>query len=1226
MDNVTTSKYQLRRMFLLNAGTNKALPSNRITVVDPRGGALVTGPNGVGKTMTLRLLPLFFGFSPNRLVGDDSNRGGMVPFILPEESSAIAFEYQRGDESELRLAVMRREPSDSRSPFYRIFNCGWDQSLFVRDGLFITDEESKSQASVKYSKKFTVAEYRSVILRTAIHTKDRSIRAFQADYSFAPVPLDNLDKLIAAMVKDSVSFDDITAVAVSRAQQNLGRAGESGRLPFRQKQSDLQAWLKTNRACQMVIEQKAKVDELRNWMSRYNAAENDKRALWWDVSTLMGKKESLNHLKRQELGDARTAWESECQYAAQVLDQLQGSVASAGERFTEVAGNLNELSRTREWFERENVTHWAALQSELPTLKQQKATLADQVAIASQGQEEAIRQYETLRNDARLAHNKLIGTLEASKSAPNSIYQTTCEGIDASAAEQANSLRVEVEVIQDDIQQLVTQKREEFGRLDERVSNPAVSQEALNASGEANSTLQELHNRLNDAQETKAQALAAFQQAQEAFTRQESTITAHRQRLADCEANFSKAQSMLAPEKDSLLYALRAHPSDAWKRDLATVLDPNLLHRSDLEPLFVEEGGSLFGWALDTSKITLPAWTEDAALRDGLARADEERAAAQQQLHSSEQDLARIGNEHKISNDDLANANAAIQILGGQIKAQRQVLDRANEAVRVERDEGVSLAKAAKEAILKDINQLQAQIAASKKKLSVDLAAIEDRRTQQRRIALQRRDEAVAQISQSITNAEKELGETLKAISEQERTHLSEQGIDVGTLNTVRAKINDLAARISAIENRDAVIKAWREYTESAGETRYEQFRLQVNSAKTAHESAQTALSSHQRNWDARTKEMKSTLQSMEEVIDVLSTETSKLQLLLESIGPRPAFVLSTVDTSATYEQMKGRQSTIQSQLLEAERGLQNSFGALERVLCSADTQLAKFITDWMGERVSPEASIHTRAMELIHCYSSIGPQFIRPANQTLRSFLTNISSLQSAISEFESEVRSVNARLQAGLSQVRCFERIQDLTLNIQPTFEDLGFYKMLKRMSEAIRNYSLNQAAMDDTLPAPADITAAVAEFASVLGNDGNLDVDLSKHITLSGSVRDNGTLKEFKRDSQLAGISSNGLSAILRITLVAAIINTMRGSAPIYVPWVTDEIATFDGPNLRALMQMLAENRIDVITAAPDLDPLLHPLFAQRYLFQDRGRIRERHVAPDQSTQALEEGSAA
>ena len=144
--------------------------------------------------------------------------------------------------------------------------------------------------------------------------------------------------------------------------------------------------------------------------------------------------------------------------------------------------------------------------------------------------------------------------------------------------------------------------------------------------------------------------------------------------------------------------------------------------------------------------------------------------------------------------------------------------------------------------------QLQGQIASSKKKLELDLAAIEHSRKQQRQIAQKRRDEAVDAISRSITEAEKELDACLNAISEQERTHLSDQGIDVETVNIMRTRINDLAARISSIENRDAVIKAWREYTELAGETRYEQFRLQVNSAKTAHESAQTALSSHQRN------------------------------------------------------------------------------------------------------------------------------------------------------------------------------------------------------------------------------------------------------------------------------------------------------------------------------------------------------------------------------------------
>ena len=93
METRDDAKYQLRSMYLVNAGTNKSRPSNRITSVDPRGGALVMGPNGVGKTLTLRLLPLFFGFSPNRLLGDnDAKRGSMVEFILPDDRSAIAFE------------------------------------------------------------------------------------------------------------------------------------------------------------------------------------------------------------------------------------------------------------------------------------------------------------------------------------------------------------------------------------------------------------------------------------------------------------------------------------------------------------------------------------------------------------------------------------------------------------------------------------------------------------------------------------------------------------------------------------------------------------------------------------------------------------------------------------------------------------------------------------------------------------------------------------------------------------------------------------------------------------------------------------------------------------------------------------------------------------------------------------------------------------------------------
>jgi hypothetical protein len=88
-----TETFQLRRMVLLNAGTKKHVPSGRITAIDPRGGAAVLGENGVGKTTTLRILPLFFGHLPSQLVAAGQGQEAMVRFILPTNESAIVLEY-----------------------------------------------------------------------------------------------------------------------------------------------------------------------------------------------------------------------------------------------------------------------------------------------------------------------------------------------------------------------------------------------------------------------------------------------------------------------------------------------------------------------------------------------------------------------------------------------------------------------------------------------------------------------------------------------------------------------------------------------------------------------------------------------------------------------------------------------------------------------------------------------------------------------------------------------------------------------------------------------------------------------------------------------------------------------------------------------------------------------------------------------------------------------------
>ena len=138
-------KYQLRRMVLINAGTNMHVPSGRITAIDPRGGAAVLGDNGVGKTTTLRILPLFFGHLPSQIVSTGQGQEPMVRFVLPTDFSAIAFEYQRGSDSEddIRLAVIRRRSDDHDVPVYRLYKCGFRKELFVDEGRFLSDDETQ---------------------------------------------------------------------------------------------------------------------------------------------------------------------------------------------------------------------------------------------------------------------------------------------------------------------------------------------------------------------------------------------------------------------------------------------------------------------------------------------------------------------------------------------------------------------------------------------------------------------------------------------------------------------------------------------------------------------------------------------------------------------------------------------------------------------------------------------------------------------------------------------------------------------------------------------------------------------------------------------------------------------------------------------------------------------------------------------------------------------------
>jgi DNA repair exonuclease SbcCD ATPase subunit len=1205
-------KYQLRLMVLLNAGTNQDAPSGRITAIDPRGGAAVLGENGVGKTTTLRILPLFFGHLPSQIVSSGQGQEPMVRYILPTDASAIAFEYQRGpEEADLRLAVIRRRSDLPDVPFYRLYRCGFRKELFVSDGRFLDDEETQVKATalgIMTTGKLSTPEYRSVILRTPASSKEKDkLRRHSLEWSYGPKGLDNLDRLVAAMVKKHINFADIVQVAVGLVQQDLGHGSERAKLTFKQGRGHIEHWLRNREACAEAFKLAPKLEELENMLSSHRAAEGHLRSCRTDTNAVraarVGEQTALA-AAIEKMGAARQA-----AVATQLAERvgLLDTATKANEDSTSAKEAFDGQAEHAARYEKERAEHWEGLISELPSLRQQKRQLENQVTTAESEKAEATTKYERLKNEAATATNRLVSEREQEKQPHRDRLALTIEQV-GEAEEVARALAEEQAGARQDhliatLEPLIAQKATWQARKDA----PAASNEAAGALDLASGRLDTHKDERSDAADTLSALKAEEGQARQAFTDQERTLREARAQLATANAAFEAAQVHLNPTPGTFLAALRQHGDDAWKRALAKVVNPALLERDDLNPTAVEDAAqTIYGWQLDTGILAVPGWADDALARQAVIDAQTNVGAAQAHHASMGEDLAGKGRLVKAAEQATGLAQAALDVLVRQSESLKTQLATAKQRVESEKRQSQTLADGEMSRLGQAIATVRAQQKTAKTELLAELATVKRTHEQLRGEARTLHDDALADIDKGIRRLKAELETTLKDLTDQLDEHLSVAGVDVKRLAALKSQVATLGRDIEERDAKVAMVDSWRKWVAEGGTTRLEALRSTAERAKSESQRATTKLSEfdaasakaalqYDAQLDAKTRRQTDVLDELK-VLDSLENEFGNYQ----AIGA------SVIDTSIKARELRGQVQAARADLDAAVESVTRRFGSLRSTLTSKESAVKELVE--LSLAAVPDANQILRAEELCRCYKQIGPQVANDVNLVLKTLLANIGAFQKDIQSFEKEVSSFNKRLQAGLTAVRCFERIKDLRLDIITNFDNLGFYKKLARMDDIVRQHA-NERGKDPSRDLPSDETArALGEFMSVLGTDGSVEVTLSSHITLKGSVTDNGKHKEFKRASELENISSEGLTSLVLITLMTALLNTVRGAEPVHVPWVTDEVGKFDPKNFRALMNMLRDNHIDVVTASPELGSSQQAMFARHYLFEDRGRIRE------------------
>jgi Protein of unknown function (DUF3584)/UvrD-like helicase C-terminal domain/Helicase conserved C-terminal domain len=415
--------YQMRRMVLVNLGTNQRTPSGLFTEIDPRGSAAVVGANGVGKTTTLRLIPLFFGHLPSQIMSSGKGQEAMLRFVLPMAQSAIVFEYQRGpsESDDVRLAVIRRRQDGGDAPEYRFFHCGFRPELFSADGNFLDDEQSIAAArdlGVSFTSKLSGAEYRSVILGLRANSKDAmKLRRLSNDFAFGPKPLPNLDRLVAAMIKDHVNFGDLVQVAVGMVHEQLGDdvGADRNKMALKQSKGSIARWLVDRDACAEAVKLRPRFVALSSDISLYAKQESILRSLRSDVRALLSTRSQEKEKLAGSLQRAIDERQAQALQEVVVKDEHAKKWESASRASTAAGLVFEEEQAKKTSFEKSRATYWESRQQTLPALKVRRDSLDGQVEAAGVMARDISAQYDGLISNLRVGAANESENLEKSK-------------------------------------------------------------------------------------------------------------------------------------------------------------------------------------------------------------------------------------------------------------------------------------------------------------------------------------------------------------------------------------------------------------------------------------------------------------------------------------------------------------------------------------------------------------------------------------------------------------------------------------------------------------------------------------------------------------------------------------------------------------------------------------------------------------------------------------------
>jgi hypothetical protein len=1203
----------LQRIILINTH----LPG--VVELKLHGHSNICGTNASGKTTLQRLIPVFYGEYPSRVV--PSTRDSFEKWYLPFDNSYIIYEYHRMDGALCQAVVAAA--SDRSGVRYRFVNKEFDLEDYVKSRdeqrlTFFNMEEFKRQMKhkdVDATRLLNTREFRGVIQndRVALNTGSAKgeLRSLSRQYSLCDSDhtLRHIEKLAKAVHSKEGKMETIKSMIAAILEEDGVTPPASSLNPQK-----VENWIRESKLIQGFAEIRPEFERLEQNYNELSSSESRLAGLKagfladqaLQLTALDSAKQQLEELRSQHK-QLEENWKGE-------RDDLNLSLSREKSELEACESALNDIEAQYQSYQDKDIEQARADLEKLPAWRDDLANLEGRFRLLTEAHQDIEAAYNERCNKIERAQNRALTELNTQK--------------DAFQEERSQKQDQKSDALRELEQQFVQRRQEGVERF--QASNMALQLKRSEFNGQLtgityteaeNQALDLLGERIAQAEEQREAIevqLAELSQ-KERLTKREQDEAEERRRLAakrvhEIESERQALNQMLYPGHHSLLEFLRKEHA-GWENTLGKVLRPELLQRSDLKPTLSADAAETFYQVnLDLAAIETPEY----------ARSEQE---LNQQLQQVETQFAQAQTQQEQASQELISASAALErarrdysLVETTLKSARADVKRLREEREAEKQRINAALKARQLMAREQLEEIKHQLGLLDNEKTEWLELL---KTQEGEARLEKQahwDEVIGSLELQIQQLKDEVAERqaktreeLKACRNWYQAELKSRGIDDSEIGKLKQAIEALESQLQTTEKMRDDVANYNAWYHSQWMQRKPVLLDQLTQHQRAKSEQEQQLAAANTRFKAQRKALESQLSTITNNRNDAEMLLEKLKGLLRRLNeitlPKP----STTAAGSLNERLNLGEELLHSRekLLIAvkegvdrfDREIVNQYGSSLAETWERSREECMLI----GESGTRTPDYRRLVPELSRLINELVPQKITAVQQLGRTYGRDLNNYYDILQSIDHRIASQSARITREVDEELFLDGVSESAVKIRSRVTELEFWPELQDFIKAYRNWQNEDFA---TLPSD-DYTGSMRRALDIIGRSA-LSGGIAGLLGIELRLREGNSDLIIRTDRQLNESSSHGMAYLILCKFLLAFTRLLRGKAQTTIHWPIDELGTLAHNNIKKIFDACGSNQITVLGAFPNPDAEVLSLFTNRYII-DKQKKQLQEVKP-------------